>query len=113
MNIEYYTSSSGKCPIEKYLNNIKDTRHVRQILDDIELLLKFGFERLKKTADIEKIKGIKENIWELKTSCRGNIIYRTLFEFNDDNIHILNIFNKKDQKIRKTEIIKAISRLKY
>lgn len=112
MEIEYYTSNNGKCPIEKYLKSISDTRHVRQILDDIELLEKFGFERFKKTADIEKIKGIKENIWELKTSCRGNIIYRTLFEIHEDKIHILNIFNKKDQKIKKQEIDKAISRLK-
>ena len=112
MEIDYYTSTSGNCPITKCLNSIKDIRHVKQILDDIELLADLGVYNFKRSADIKKIKGIKENIWELRTRCPNNIIYRTLFQYFDNKILILHIFNKKDQKIRKQEIGKAINRLK-
>lgn len=112
MEIDYYISTSGNCPITKYLSSIKNPRHKRQILDDIELLEEFGLFDFKKIPDIKKINGIKENIWELRTRCPNNIIYRTLFEYSDNKIYILHIFNKKDQKIRKQEIEKAINRLK-
>lgn len=112
MEIDYYASTSGNCPITKYLNSIKDHRHAKQILDDIELLADLGFSDFKRSVDIKKIKGIKKNIWELRTRCPDNIIYRTLFEYSDNKICILHIFNKKDQKIRKQEIRKAIIRLK-
>jgi phage-related protein len=111
MEIVYYTSTSGNNPIAKYLSSIKNLRHKRQILDDIELLVDLGLSNFKRSTDIKKIKGFKKNIWELRTRCPDNIIYRTLFEHSDNKIIILHIFNKKDQKIRKQEIEKAINRL--
>lgn len=113
MEIEYYVTDNGKSPIEKYLSSLSNGRHVRQILDDIELLAKINLAQLQKTGDVKKIKGVKGDIWELKTSCKDNIIYRTLFEAGFNKIHILHVFNKKDQKIKMKEINKAISRLKY
>ena len=112
MGIDYYISTSGNNPIAKYLSSIKNPRHKRQILDDIELLADLGLSNFKRSADIKKIKGIQKNIWELRTRCPDNIIYRVLFEYSENKIRILHIFNKKDQKIRKQEIEKAINRLK-
>lgn len=112
MEIEHYTNSVGHTPTLKYLNNLNDAKHVRKIIETIERLSKFELQRFLDSADIEKIKGIKQAIWELKVNCPNNTIYRVLFEITNNRIIILNIFNKKQQKIRRAEIIKAISRLK-
>lgn len=112
MQIEHYTSPSGATPTLKFLRKLSDKNDAIQILEDITLLEKYSLIQLTKTEDIGKIKGIKQNIWELRTSCR-NKIYRSLFETYKDIIHILHIFNKKEQKIRPQEIAIAISRLKY
>ena len=110
MEIKYYTNNLGHTPVLKYLDKLSDRRHRRQILEDIELLSDFGLERFKQTVDAEKLAGTK-NIWELRTRCLDNIIYRTLFSADNGQIIILNIFNKKEQKIRRQEIAKAINRL--
>lgn len=111
MIIDHYQSSSGAFPTLKFLKSLpKD--HKIQILADIDLLEEVDLSQLIKSGDVEKIKGIPYNIWELKTRCPQKI-YRSLFEVNLDSIHIVNIFNKKDQRTRKQEINKAISRLKY
>jgi len=112
MEVEYFKTTSGNSPIEKYLLKIP-ADHASRILYDIDLLQKYGLDQLKKTNDVAKIKGIKQAIWELKTRCRDNIIYRTLFESFENKIHILNIINKKEQKTRKTAIDLAVSRIKY
>jgi phage-related protein len=112
MEIEYYISSSGNSPILKFLRKISDKNHVKQILYDIELLARTDIGQLIKTQDVKKIKGIKYDIWELRSSC-VNKIYRTLFEITTNIIYILHIFNKKDEKTRPQEINIAISRLKY
>lgn len=112
MEIEYYTSSTGNKPILKFLKKISDKGHVKQILYDIELLGKVDIGALMKTQDVKKIKGINYDIWELRSSF-VNKIYRTLFEISINIIHILHIFNKKDNKTRPQEINIAISRLKY
>ncbi len=80
------------------------------IFDDISLLADFGSDRLSQTADIEKIAGAK-NLWELRTRCVNNIIYRTLFAIIGEEIIILNIFNKKERKLKKREIDLALKRL--
>ena len=112
MEIEHYTNNGGHTPTLKYLNNLNEALHVKKIIETIERLNLFGLQKFLDSADVEKIKGIKQTIWELKVSCKNNIIYRVLFEINDNKIIILNIFNKKQQKIRRAEITKAISRLK-
>lgn len=113
MQIEYYISESGNNPSLKFLKKLPDNKHAIQIIDDIELLQEFSLAQLQVSGDVEKIKGINENIWELRTRCRGNMIYRTLFALIKNKIYILHIFNKKDQKIKKQEIGIAIARLKY
>lgn len=112
MEIEYYSSSAGNSPILKFLRKISDKNHVKQILSDIELLVKIDMGQLIKTQDVKKIKGVEYDVWELRSSC-VNKIYRTLFEKTTNIIHILHIFNKKDEKTRPQEINIAISRLKY
>lgn len=112
MEIEHYTNNTGNTPTLKYLDNLKDAMHSRKIIETIERLNKFELQRFLDSADIEKIKGTKQAIWELKISCKNNTIYRVLFEVTDNKIIFLNIFNKKQQRIRRAEIAKAISRLK-
>jgi len=78
-------------------------------LKDIDLLQDFGLVKFSEAGDVKKVSGFR-NIWELKTSCAGNIIYRTLFTVKKSQIIILNIFNKKEQKIRRQELVKAVKR---
>jgi len=112
MEIEHYVSPIGKMPTMEYLHNLPDEKQKKKIYDDINRLEIFGRQLLIAAGKIGKIKGCSENIWELRTSCPNNIIYRTLFGVINETIIILNIFNKKEEKIRKQEIFKSLSRFK-
>lgn len=110
MEIKYYCNDSGNSPVLRYMKRLTDKRQMSLIFDDISLLADFGSDRLSQTADIEKIAGAK-NLWELRTRCVNNIIYRTLFAIIGEEIIILNIFNKKERKLKKREIDLALKRL--
>jgi len=112
MEVVHYLSRNGRVPTLEYLNDLIDKKQKKKIYDDITRLRIFGQHKLLAAGKIEKIKGYSVNIWELKTSCANNIIYRTLFGIINDKIIILNIFNKKEIRIRRQEITKSISRLK-
>jgi len=112
MEIEHYVSPTGKMPTVEYLDKLLDEKQKKKIYDDISRLKIFGQQKLIAAGKIEKIKGYSENIWELKTSCPNNIIYRTLFGITNETIIILNIFYKKEVRIRRQEILKSISRFK-
>lgn len=112
MEIEHYTSQTGNIPTLEYMANLPDEKQKKKIYDDISRLKIFGQQKLIAAEKIEKIKGCSENIWELRTSCPNNIIYRTLFGIKNNKIIILNIFNKKEARIRRREIIKSIYRFK-
>ncbi|MFA5184175.1 MAG: type II toxin-antitoxin system RelE/ParE family toxin [Patescibacteria group bacterium] len=112
MEIVHYVSPNGKVPTLEYLNGLIDKKQKKKIYDDISRLEIFGQQKLLAAGKVEKIKGYSVDIWELKTSCVSNMIYRTLFGIINDKIIILNIFNKKEMRIRRREIAKSISRLK-
>jgi len=110
MEIKYYSNSFGNSPILKYISTLIDKDHAASIFVDINLLADFGSGYLSRTADLGKVTGVK-NLWELRTRCSGNIIYRTLFSIVGEDVVILNIFNKKEQKLKKQEINLALRRL--
>jgi putative component of toxin-antitoxin plasmid stabilization module len=110
MDIEHYTSPTGRTPTLEYLDGLPDEKHKKRIYDDISRLKIFGQQKMITAGKIEKVKGCPENIWELRTSCPNNIIYRTLFGIRNGTIVILNIFNKKEARIRRPEIAKSIAR---
>jgi len=111
MEIVHYTSGLGQTPTIKYLNSLPDEMHTRKIWEVINRLERFELRKFLNSTDIKKIKRSKKNIWELKIRCQNNASYRALFGIREDKIIILNIFIKKERKIRKKEINIAISRL--
>ena len=103
-NIELYQDKSGKCELEEYLNNLKNSTNkndrikLNKIRLYINLLSEFGFELTE-----PYIKKISKEIWELRP-----LNERILFASIDNNkLIILNHFIKKTQKTPKKEIEKA------
>lgn len=107
MKIDYFTELSGNSPILKYLQNI-DPAHTVIITNDIDSLEVNSLGDLLKSHDVGKVR----NIWELRSHCPSKIIYRTLFGTIKNICHILNIHNKKTQKLKKHEIDLALKRFK-
>lgn len=110
MGVVYYANESGKCPALQYLANLNDKTHVARIVRALDLLEQFGHNVLARSGDIKKISGWR-NIWEIKVDCPGHVTYRVLFSSPGSNVLILSIFNKKEMKIRRKEIKKAVARL--
>lgn len=108
MEIEYYSSRRGDSEIINFILSLPDDNHKKTIINQIDLLAKYGPFHLQKTKDIEKI---GKNLFELKCHY-GKTIYRILFGIINYKIYIVVIFNKKDQKIKKRYINLALKRLK-
>lgn len=105
-NSEIHT---GNKHVEKFLKKISnvDVINVNRTFKAVEDL---GIEHHLKTQDIKKIRGIKEDIYEIKVSAR--IEYRFLGYINKNIFTILHVFIKKTQKDIKKEIDLAIKRFK-
>jgi phage-related protein len=111
MDVTYHETRRGDCPILDFIKNLPDEKHQKAIIIAVDFLEKFSLQQLLHTGDVEKIKGIKETIYELKAHY-GKAIYRILFSIVNGNSYLLLIFDKKDQKIKKKYINKAIDILK-
>jgi phage-related protein len=105
--IKFYRSSSGRCPIEDYLDSlsgkqVQKVAWVLQIIEELEVVPTKYFKKLVNTDDI----------WEVRVQL-GNNIFRLLGFFQDEQLVILtNGFTKKDQKTPKNEIELAEQRKK-
>lgn len=94
--------------VDKFLKKtIK--RHLIKIYAVFETIEKLGIEQHLKTQDIKKIKGRKEDLYELKV--KTDIEYRFLGAIEDNTFLIVHAFKKKTQKNIKNEIDLAIKRL--
>lgn len=105
--IKFYRSSSGRCPIEDYLDSlsgkqVKKVAWVLQIIEELEVVPTKYLKKLVNTDDI----------WEVRIQL-GNNIFRLLGFFEDEQLVILtNGFTKKEQKTLKNEIELAEQRKK-
>ena len=103
-NIELYQDKNGKCELEEYLNNLKNSTNkndrikLNKIRLYFNLLSECGFELTE-----PYIKKICKDIWELRP-----LNERILFAHVDNNKFVLlNHFIKKTQKTPKKEIEKS------
>lgn len=105
--IIFYRTSSGKCPVEEFLDTLNDKQvekvlWVLRLIKELEIIPKEYFKKLLNTEDI----------WEIRVKS-GNNIFRLLGFFDGNRSIILtNGFAKKSQKTPKQEITLAEQRKK-
>ena len=97
--IRFYRTSSGKCPVEEFLDSLsgKTAQKVTWVLQLIEELDAVPEQYLKKLAN---------EIWECRIQFGGNI-FRILCFFDGAEVVLSHGFQKKTQKTPRNEIEKA------
>jgi phage-related protein len=103
--IIFYRSSSGKCPVEDYLDTLSQ-KQVEKVFFVLDLIEQFKIVPRKFLKKLEAT----DDIWETRIQ-HGNNIFRLLGFFDGDELVILNhAFTKKTQKTPQKEIKKAEQR---
>lgn len=106
-SISFYKTSSGRCPIEEYLDTLSDTQitkiaWVLKLIRETQSISTKYFKKLVNTNDI----------WEVRVSV-GKFFFRILgFIQNKELIILTNSFQKKTQKTPRNEIKLAEKRKK-
>lgn len=104
--IKFFKSSSGKCPVEEFLDSLsaKQAQRVTWVMRLVE--------ELEKVPDIylKKLKST-EDIWEVRIQASSDI-FRVLGFFETDAFIATNGFCKKTQKTPLNEIALAEKRKK-
>ena len=105
--IEFYRTTSGRCPVEEFLDSLSD-QHAQKVAWVLRLI-----ERLDMVPQqyFKKLVGT-DDIWEIRAQISGNS-YRLLGFFDGSTLLILTTgFSKKQQKTPSREIGLAIQRRK-
>ena len=103
--IEFYRLETGKCPVEEFFDSLSNKQFekisfVLDLIEQIDIVPSKYFKKLKGTDDI----------WEIRVQ-QGNIIFRVLGFFDDNDLIVLNhASTKKSQKIPRKEIAIAEKR---
>ena len=103
----FYRTKSDECPVEDFLNTLdnKQAQKVAWVMQAIEELEKVPTTYLKKLTNTK-------DIWEIRVQVGGNI-FRFLGFFDNGNFIVLtNGFQKKTQKMPKSEILLSEQRKK-
>lgn len=105
--ISFYKTSSGKCPVEGYLDSLTDNQvtkiaWVLKLVRELDMVPSKYFKKLINTEDI----------WEIRVDA-GKDTFRLLGFFHGKELIILtNSFQKKSQKTPANEIRLAEKRKK-
>ena len=102
--IEYYQSSTGQCPVEKFIDAL-DAKSQARIARTLELLEEFGTN-----LGMPYTKHIGNRIWELRirhSSNRYRILY---FLYSGRRFVMLHGFTKKSGPVPKKELATAENR---
>ena len=97
--IEFYRTTSGKCPIEEHLDTLTDTQvtkitWVLKLIKDLDIVPKKYFKKLVNS----------NGIWEVRIDVANNT-FRLLGFMQVNNLVILtNFFQKKSKKTPLNEI---------
>ena len=103
--IHFYRTSTGKCPVEEFLDSLPD-RHAQKVTWVLRLV-----ERLDIVPQqyFKKLVGT-EDLWEIRAQMGGNS-YQLLGFFDGATLLILTSgFSKKQQKTPVREIQTAVQR---
>jgi phage-related protein len=98
-SIQFYRTSSGKCPVEEFLDSLsgKAAQKVTWVLQLIEELEIIPEQYLKK---------LTKDIWECRIQFGGNI-FRVLCFFDESVVVLTHGFQKKTRKTPTGETEKA------
>ncbi len=97
--VEFYTTPSGNCPIEEFLDSLSD-QHAQKVTWVLRLIERIDIVPIQY---LKKLDGT-EDIWEIRIPFDGNN-YRLLGFFDGGRLIILtNGFSKKTQKMPAKEI---------
>jgi phage-related protein len=101
LEVDFYKSSNGKCPVVKYIDslNAKQSKKVAWVLNVVESLNQVPIDYLKKLKSTD-------DIWEVRIQLASNI-FRLLGFIEDKRLILTNGFTKKTQKTPRREIDKA------
>jgi phage-related protein len=100
--IEYYETPNGDCPTKEFLDSLDKKKELPQAIRLIDLLAEFGPQLKRPHADF-----LENGIYELRIRVQ-RMQYRILyFYFFQDKI-ILSHGLKKEKKVPKAEIEKAL-----
>jgi phage-related protein len=97
--IQFYRTSTGKCPVEEFLDSLPDKHAqkaawVLRLVEQMDIVPQQYFKKLVGTEDL----------WEIRTQAGGNS-YRFLGFFDRSQFLILTSgFSKKQQKTPQKEI---------
>lgn len=98
----FYTLSSGRCPVEDFLEGLNKEKDLPYIVHSFDQLEKFGNQLRRPQADY-----LRDKIYELRVSTR-NGQFRFLYFFDYNNIIVTHGFRKKTRKVPKKQIDLAI-----
>ncbi len=108
MQIELWENERNRCPVGKYITDIKDKKVQKKILWAIDLLGEKGL-LLIHTGYLLQINHKVETLHELRIKYRNNI-YRILLIVINEAAWLLHAFTKKSNKTPPNEIEIAIER---
>ncbi len=101
----YYTTASGHCPVQEYLDSLPAEEAAR-LRFDLDLLESLGLR-----LGAPYIRSIRGKLWELRT--RGRAQHRVLyFAASGRRLVLLHAFTKKTVKTPDSEIDAALRRLR-
>jgi len=107
MELIFYRTESGSCPVETFLDSLSSKQAqkvtwVMRLIEELEIVPVKFFKKMSGTDDL----------WEVRVRS-GNEIFRILGFIEFGNLLILNhAFQKKTQKTPKKEILIAETRKK-
>jgi phage-related protein len=101
--VEYYQTSSGKCPAQEFIDSLEIKMQAKAIAE-LELLEERG-----NTLREPYSKPIQEGLFELRIKFASNISRVFYFFFTGRKIILTNGFVKKTQKTPTREIKKALT----
>ncbi|KKQ71311.1 MAG: hypothetical protein UT33_C0010G0035 [Candidatus Peregrinibacteria bacterium GW2011_GWC2_39_14] len=111
MDIEFFESSRGDCPIKNFLLSISAKRGAKITLR-LERIEKYTILQSLNAGILEKMAGYeKYNLYEFKTRFQ-NTQYRIICHLHNAKLVLLHGFIKKSPKIPQKEINTAIGRIK-
>lgn len=101
MEIRRYTTSSGRCPVDEYLNRLPVADRA-EIVAVLESVAKDGLK-----SPLVSMRHIEGKLWELRVS-RTRIFYVVVLE---DVMVLLHAYKKQSQKAPRAEIRTALRRM--
>lgn len=101
-NVEFFEDKQIGCPVEEFLNSIKDKKLKVKTIRNIVVLNKKGDTLTKPLVDY-----VNDGIWELRTQQSNNITRIFYFFIFGGKIVMTNGYIKKSQKMDANEFKKA------